>query len=39
LVPNKFVVGVELNGKLLVVVVTGVPKLEMGFPNRLDDPD
>jgi len=33
------VVGVELNAKLLVVVVAGVPKLVMGFPNSPVDPD
>lgn len=31
--------GVELKAKLLVVVVEGVPKLVIGFPNRLLDPD
>lgn len=36
--PNRFVLDVELNGKLLVVVA-GVPKLLMGFPNNPVDPD
>ena len=39
LVPNKFVVGVELNAKLFVVVVAGVPKLLIGLPNSPVDPD
>lgn len=39
LVPKRFVVGVVLNAKLLVVVVAGVPKLVIGFPNSPVDPD
>jgi len=32
-------VGVELNAKLFVVVVAGVPKLLIGLPNSPVDPD
>lgn len=39
LLPNKFVLGVELKAKLFVVVVAGVPKLVIGFPNNPLEPD